>query len=107
MPNDPEGTVEPLDRFDYRSARSRAVALCIARTHDDVVGELEAHQLLADLGNDATVYPFSTPTYGNTPENRFIVAPRDREVFLKRLVENHASLDEKDPTFRARHLIPP
>lgn len=116
--------VVPITRFDFRSARSRAMAIAMAadlspRGPD---GEtLNAPLLLAQHGNDATAFLFfgkdesefpllpgltgetpATPAQRRAPENRIICRPNEANELRRLLTSN---LDECPPEIRSSHGI--
>ena len=83
--------VEPCSQFNYRSVRSRAIALLLAslnpRSNNNKA--YEGFQLLADHGNETMMQLFSTRDIKNKKQqyltasaaNRFIIEPRDQKSF--------------------------
>lgn len=110
-PPDQPTTIDPLMKFDFRSARSRAIALLMAEQspmspHSGT--ELPAHALLAEHGNDALVplmmstkLPKAYRKLAQGPENRFLVPPREGALL------RDAFLDHPDRAKLAKsHVIP-
>jgi Protein of unknown function DUF262 len=109
-PPDMQDEIDPLRRFDFKSARSRAIALLLAELKPkSPMGEpLEASDLLALHGNDALVRLIPSSALPNNqrklaqgPENRFLLSPRqgaelrkrletEAETSLKNLLHSHA-----------------
>lgn len=81
--------VDPVGRFDFRSARSRAIALLLAeqRPHDPAGRPDDPFDLLAQYGSDALSKLFTENDVGRSerkllegPENRFLVHPKSTVV---------------------------
>lgn len=87
--------------FRFNSVRTRAVALQMARCHDEAMGQTtEARELVGQQGNDAFFVPFSSKTFGLDVEHRFIVPVDERRAFKTKL------LGQWDETFCQAHLLP-
>lgn len=87
LPSDISQQVIPVERFDYRWARGRAIVLELAELGPrDSSGErIDGYRKLAEHGNNATLMLFSSRDIGKDnnkgPENRFIVDPADTRTF--------------------------
>lgn len=110
LPSDLSTQVLPIERFDYRWARGRAIVLELAalgpRSSD---GELvDGYRQLADHGNHAVLMLFSSRDIGKDnnkgPENRFIVDPKDAQSFKRFLLTDAG--DPPDSDWLASHAIP-
>lgn len=98
IPPDLGGAIEPFERFDYRSARSRAMALLLAEQGPLLpAGEpFDAGRHLAEHGNDALVRLvgaaelgpslFRSP-YAAGPENRFLLPSRSGPDLRRALLD--------------------
>lgn len=94
-PPDLARTVTPLQRFDFRTARSRAVALRMAelQARHGGVPEYDPFQLLADYGREAIPTLFASREvkhrFTEGPENRILVHPREASR-IRRLLSDPA-----------------
>lgn len=84
--------VRPFRRFDFRSARSRAMALRMAELQPWNGGpDRSPHQLLADYGPDAMPMLFPSREISarsaEGPENRFLAHPGDAARVRRALME--------------------
>jgi hypothetical protein len=111
LPSDLSNQVLPIERFDYRWARGRAIVLELAaldpRNSD---GEpIDGFRQLADHGNNAATMLFSSRDIGKEnnkgPENRFIVAPEDTKDFKSYLLDDLHNPPSDE--WLASHAIPP
>ncbi|HSO00358.1 MAG TPA: DUF262 domain-containing protein [Candidatus Nanopelagicales bacterium] len=84
-PPDMSGTVDPMGRFDFRAARSRAIALLLAELGpmDPCDRRDDPCDLVAQYGSDALSklflereLPEAEHPMVNGPENRFLVHPK-------------------------------
>jgi hypothetical protein len=108
-PPDLPTKVDAARRFDFRAARSRAIALRMAdldpRGLDGPVED--PYQLLAEHGRNATPMIFLSRAVGNRPlaegaENRIVAHPRDAAELRRELREGASSLD---PVILRSHAI--
>lgn len=104
-------TIVPITRFDFRSARSRAMAILMAaelqpRKADG--SKLDALQLLAERGNEMVSFLF-TGSGGSpdseqrrSPENRILCLPTEANKIRQMLTMD---LETCDPDIRRSHGI--
>jgi hypothetical protein len=103
--------VRPLRRFDFRSARSRAIALRMAELQPwKGTPERSPHQLLADHGPDAL--PMLLPSRevpgrsAEGPENRFLSHPAEA-TRIRRALREPPGLFPPDTGLLESHAIDP
>jgi hypothetical protein len=100
--------VIPIERFDYRWARGRAIALELASLNpQDPSGEpVDGYEQIAEHGNDATPMLFSSKEIGKEnnkgPENRFIVRPKNEKEFKERIKKD----DKISEDWMDSHALP-
>jgi hypothetical protein len=101
-PADLPAKVTYPQRFDFRAARSRAIALRMAKLNPrNAAGEpQEPFQLLADHGRDAAPMLIPSREVGDRkaaegPENRLIVHPRDANTLRRLLLESPGDCSEQ------------
>lgn len=110
LPSDLSTQVLPIERFDYRWARGRAIVLELAELDPrDSNGEpVDGYRQLAEHGNNAALMLFSSRDIGKEnnkgPENRFIVDPKDAKDFKKYLVDNPGTPPNEE--WLQSHAIP-
>src|SRR6185312_15829581 len=92
----------PPRRFDFRAARSRAIALRLAQLNPQSGYEIhDPFQLLADFGRDAM--PMIIPSrdlkgrQAEGPENRVLVHPRESSALRRSLRESPGLFDDPRP----------
>jgi hypothetical protein len=101
--------VLPVERFDYRWARGRALVLELAELDpkDSSGSEIDPYRQLADHGNNATLMLFQSREIGKEnnkgPENRFIVKPKDTKNFRDCIVNKD---NPRSDEWLASHAIP-
>jgi Protein of unknown function DUF262 len=85
-PPDLPDTIEPLIKFDFKGARSRAMALLLAELGPQASGDeqFEARTVLAEHGNEALIrlipsgdLPRAHRRLADGPENRVLLPPRE------------------------------
>jgi hypothetical protein len=110
-PPDLRSSIEPVARFDFRSARSRAIALLLAEKapSDD---SYNPWLILAQHGNDALArlvksneLPRSQRELAAGPENRFLVPPREGASLRAALANPNVAEDAA--TLANGHAVPP
>lgn len=89
-------TIEPLVRFDFKSARSRAIALLLAELNPQSPQQgaaFDAKRHLAEHGNEALIrligtdeLPRERRNYAAGPENRFLLPAREGASFRRALM---------------------
>jgi hypothetical protein len=114
LPPDLPRTVEPIRRFDFRGARSRAVGLLLAELNpvDPFKdGKFNAFDLLAQHGGGALSrlardreVAKGAGGRADGPENRFLVAPQRAMSLWKTIMGPELVLDAAS---LASHAIPP
>lgn len=101
--------VIPIERFDYRWARGRAVALELASLNpqDPSGTAVNGYEQIANHGNDATPMLFSSKEVGKEnnkgPENRFIVKPSNEKEFKNKIKKEGNKISKE---WMASHAIP-
>ena len=111
LPADLSQQVLPIERFDYRWARGRAIVLELAALNPRAsTGEpVDGYRQLADHGNNAALMLFSSrdigKEYNKGPENRFIIDPKDAKNFKRRLLDDPGH--PPDDEWLRSHAIPP
>ena len=109
LPSDISQQVIPVERFDYRWARGRAVVLELAGLgpRDSSGAEIDGYRQLAEHGNNATLMLFSSREIGKAnnkgPENRFIVRPEDNRKLKNRIT---AANNPPSDDWLKSHAIP-
>lgn len=111
LPSDLSLQVLPIERFDYRWARGRAIVLELAALNPQSPDseDIDGFRKLAEHGNDAAMMLFSSRDIGKEnnkgPENRFIVDPKDAKRFKHELLSG--SLVISSDEWLKSHAIPP
>ncbi len=110
-PSDLSTQVLPIERFDYRWARGRAIVLELAALNpmNSQSEPIDGYRQLAEHGNNAALMLFSSRDIGKEnnkgPENRFIVQPRDAKAFKRFLLDGDG--DPPTEEWLRSHAIPP
>jgi hypothetical protein len=98
-PDDLPHEIRPPRRFDFRAARSRAMALMMAdsRPVSPRNRPYPAHKILARYGGDVTPKLLSSSEVGAKEsegfENRFIASPSDANLLRRSILEGHLDVD--------------
>jgi hypothetical protein len=99
-------SIQPVGRFDYRSARARAVSILLARRRV-AMGDSWAYDYLAAQGNDAVPMLFPKSEVGSElrrdAANRFLLKPDEIRPARERIYSNETLLPSEE--FSKRHLL--